>query len=70
VGSGTPEATGFAAVGDAEPSGTTSAATGNEAGIPGRHSCIGALRRGAPLIPVVQPTDAWQSEDLGFSFWA
>ena len=29
---GTPEATGIAAVGDAEPTGTTSAATGNEAG--------------------------------------
>ena len=29
---GTPEATGIAAVGDAEPSDTTSAATGNEAG--------------------------------------
>ena len=35
--------------------------------IPGRHSWSRALRCGAPRIPVVQPTDTRQSDDLGFS---
>lgn len=34
---------------------------------PGGHSRIRALRRGAPRIPVVQPTDTRQSDNLGFS---
>ena len=29
---------------------------------------IRALRRGSQLVPVVQPAETWQRDDLGFSF--
>ena len=62
VGSVTPEATGIGDVGGALPSGNTPAPAGNEG-----NWWMRMLRRSAPRIPVVQPTDTWQSDDLAFS---